>query len=842
MNAGDALVWTLQPLARTGQWARRLTAIRGQRAPRAVARRSSLFDPRMATRARHRATQPPTWLRRAGSLFPRMVDRFAVRISERAVPAVARRRLAEPAASDWPALDMPLAGMAATDAPPTEAAAATPWPPPGLYAASSQDAPARPPVTGLPGLGARRSVAPAAQAGPLRSASPSSPSASTSSSALSAAPRPTVQRIRRYSRVEEIDPLTLALQNEQQRYARAAGRSSSSGDAPPATADQPAAGEPAAPRASEPPARPVARAPAVARRSADAPAPRSELSPHDTETDAGALPFSLASASEAPPVSRLTEPETSPRSVLQRLRHARAEQLRRRMERATAPRGDDAADAPAERPASHSAESGVESRPASSVAAPPGPTALPPEPAPGSFAPAQETARLGAAATSPPPIQRAAGRQAGSVERAASETPPRPLPAVSPASAASETRAIGEGGETAPRPPSVAARNSDLFARRGEESETAGRPQSAPGQPATPARQEAAQSEPPSVSPPPAVATAPVESVETLSAPPAAQRQLSDDDGAARKPADARPEEGRRESPQQTLAALAERVVARAMTSARLAARPARSGPVGPARSSAFPHQPASRPQEDFSGPGLPAQQTPARWSDMPPAESPAASSSGTASPPAADEMASPATRPQKMAASAAASPPAELRPLPPPPTARRVIRRSTAVLPQARRAQAQADVHEGGDLAGRLPAQHAADEPEPRPVTTTGDAPRITTRTAPWAPAMPATAPTRMPSVTRRRTISDIAGQAPAKPSSPTAASPRPAALPLAAPGRAARTIRRAPAEAAALPPPPAPESNAPAAVPDLHTLARQVYPILKRMLSVERERLRGF
>ncbi|MCS7060130.1 MAG: hypothetical protein RMN25_03100 [Anaerolineae bacterium] len=28
----------------------------------------------------------------------------------------------------------------------------------------------------------------------------------------------------------------------------------------------------------------------------------------------------------------------------------------------------------------------------------------------------------------------------------------------------------------------------------------------------------------------------------------------------------------------------------------------------------------------------------------------------------------------------------------------------------------------------------------------------------------------------------------------------------------------------------------------PDLHTLAYQVYPILKRMLAVERERLRGF
>lgn len=840
MNAGDASVWTLQPLARTGQWVRRLTASRGQRAPRAVARRSSLFDPRMATRARHRATQPPTWLRRAGSLSPRMVDRFAVRISERAVPVVARRRLAEPAAPDWPALDMPLAGMAATDAPPagTASSSAPDWPPPGLYAASSQDAPARPPVTGLPPLGARRSVTPArSQAGQPPAAWSSSPPASTSPSALSAAPRPTVQRIRRYSRVEEIDPLTLALQNEQQRYARAAGRPSSSGDAPPATADQPAAGEPAAPRASEPPARSVARAPAVARRSPDAPAARSALSPPDTQTNTGALPFGLASAPEAPPVTRPAEPEASPRSVLQRMRRARAEQLRRQMERATPPRGDDTADAPAERPASHSAESGVESRPASSVAAPPSPTALPPEPAPGSSAPAQETARPGAAATLPPPIQRAAGRQSVSVEGAASETPPRALPAGPPASAASETRAIGEGGETAPRPPSVAARNSDLFARRGEESETAARPQSAPRQPATPARQEAAQSEPPSVSPPPAVAAAPVESVEPLSAPPAAQRQLSDDDGAARKPADARPEEGRRESPQQTLAALAERVVARAMTSARLAARPARSEPVAPARSSAFPHQPASRPQADFSGAGLPA-----RWSDMPPAESPAASSSGTASPVTADEMASPATRPQEMAASAAAPPPAELRPLRPSSTARRVIRRSTAVLPQARRAEAQADVDEGGDPAGRLPAQRAADEPEPRPVTTTGDAPRVTTRTAPPALAMPATTLARMPSVTRRWTISDIAGEAPAKLSPQMPASPRPVALPLAGPGRAAH-IRRAPAEAAASPPAPsAPESIAPAAVPDLHALARQVYPILKRMLSVERERLRGF
>jgi DNA polymerase-3 subunit gamma/tau len=174
----------------------------------------------------------------------------------------------------------------------------------------------------------------------------------------------------------------------------------------------------------------------------------------------------------------------------------------------------------------------------------------------------------------------------------------------------------------------------------------------------------------------------------------------------------------------------------------------------------------------------------------------------------------------------------------PPPPSQAEVIRtkpvEQTAILPQAR-VQARP---EGSPEPPALAPSRPVTPPEPRQAAPTSGLP---TRSG-WTQAAAGELP--LPPVLQR-------SAAPARPAStawiqrqPEAPAPSQVVTPRSEPWRE-RVVQRAdgatpetpPSTVAPPPQPPAPES----APPNLDSLARQIYPLIKRMLAVERERKWG-
>ncbi len=348
---------TLRPVARVREWARRAISPWAQRVltGRAVLRppnmmRAVAHIARIQARAQRRSVRQPAWVQRAPTLSPRMVDGFTQGVANRFAPALARRLSEGAAAMSTAPLDMPLI----TGAPAQEAQ-------------SLPDVSAMPPVesmppqipAGLPPLGARTSR-PSAFARPASAQSATAPTASPPAisnaprstaprstaprstaprptAPRSTAPRPTAERIRRYSRVEEIDPATLALQNERRQTADASV--SVSGPAPQVGPIQPA-DEGRTPASFQPALDAGEIEPAFANRLPVPPAPRVA---DNAPQEAGPRPGALSTRPGAAPTTATGDQapsalpagaESAGMSVLQRMRQARAMQLRRQMERA----------------------------------------------------------------------------------------------------------------------------------------------------------------------------------------------------------------------------------------------------------------------------------------------------------------------------------------------------------------------------------------------------------------------------------------------------------------------------------------------------------------------------
>ncbi|GIV84430.1 MAG: hypothetical protein KatS3mg052_1437 [Candidatus Roseilinea sp.] len=819
MNKHSAAALTLRPLARTEAWVRRLIAVRARGAASFMALRHRRSLLRTAARARRRAETAPTWLRRASALSPAMVDRFVAGVSERTTPTPMRRSLAREGGADWPALDMPLAGLPSAEASPTAGAPSTMWPPPALYATGRQhddDLPARP-TADLPPLGFRRSSASSLPAAPSASSRPIPGAVASPSPSSLAAPAPSPQRIRRYSRVEEIDPLALAAQNEQ-RAANATRHAATetSSEAPPAVSPERRAQRAAIP--TDP-----AEAPPM-QRAADAPARPAAALQRPTQT----------SPPPDPPIDSGPEEgeEATPRRVLQRLRQARAAQLQRQAARSAAPD-------PRPSPTGHTRPT-LDDPPDVAVTPPPdlpAAAALPPLAAP------PETPPRYVAPSSPPSL----------LQRTTNQQRPRPM-------AAERLTPESQAAHPAPTP----SPTTDVPARRSDDAEAPRRVQPSSNLQAEPASVRRAPGAPQVEPVPPAVVPhaavpSPRMSPSTVQGKPAKTEPTMD------VPARDQDAPNATDAPARVLAVLAERVTSRATTSARLplnvmrSAKPARPV-IGPGR---VARRAAALPQASISMRRAPVAFRVAvadRTADAS-ATPTAAEATGQASRQAA--LAEAAFR---VIGAEKVTPPRSSAPMPRSPLQRLALRpqrtpdvavdeavaegnRPSPSSPQARHTLARLAAVESPPAKGSLQSpvvmvrtegDRAPVADHPLPLAAAVGALRVARRTATLL-----TVATR--SASPAPSAVSVRGKPQAKaPASPEASAVTTARLPLARPAAAPRIQRATTAgEVAVGSPRPRPTRAQPIVVarpPDLWSLARQVYPILKRMLAVERERMRGF
>jgi len=832
----------LRPVTRTQEWVRRVSSRWAQRTQ--PGRPAPLAGPqigRLTARLQRRATQRPTWLRRAGALSPRMVDVFAGALAQRFTPPLVRRAAAEQAASSLPPIDMPLAGgEPMTDAQPAPAQPAL-WP--------SAEAPTPTASNNLPPLGARWAgrAAPAAHASPTPAPRP-----------VVDAPRLTAGRIRRYSRVEEVDPLALAAQNERRQAQPSSAPASlpaSPTDSPHATASRPAADSAVIQRSSPTPTSPA---------TAPASGPARAL-PRSAEPFAEAPPVGPRAAGESPAAGV----EQGGLSVLQRLRQARTAQLRRQAAQAAAP--VDSASQSVSTPAPSAG-------PASSVELPPRPLSSPPAVTQGTsppVAPSPATPSMPSTVSAQPSVRPTLRRsveraQSGissdevlPVEQEAGDT--LPDQSVAPAQAAPlQTTPASSVSQSQVVPPLPEAAAQDALPASVQRASPAAETlQTPPG--ALPPRLSledapaedgpAGQAEPPAAPLPlarPAVRRMIQRAADTTEEEPVGPASLASPASAPQSAPQYEP------TAQEVAAAFAERVAARAASQARLPVHVNPERTSGSASdvvrhivrppSAALSEPPLAqrrgeRPSET-DRPEAPVAPDMASLPDMPLAAAPgeaaqnaAPEAAHQAAPQAARDLArisgpvrrsmqtAPAFEGVKMKAPVSALPLLRRRP------SSAAVQRSPAVLPQAR-VLGPSDGQEGTEGDGevemnaereRAPTQGRLSMSDRQPLAAT-------------SPVTPAAGP-RAPATISRR----LAGTMPVR-----GAVVQRASLPVERP--ALPLVRRTttPRVQRALedqPPPASPESAqpGPASSPDLQALARKVYPILKRMLAVERERLYG-
>lgn len=819
MNEHSAAVLTLRPLARTEAWVRRQIVVRARGAASFMALRHRRSLLRTAARAQRRAETVPTWLCRASALSPAMVDRFVASVSERTTPTLVRRSLAREGGEEWPALDMPLAGGPSAEASPTAGAPSTMWPPPALYAIGRQrddDLPARP-TADLPPFGFRRSSSSSLPAAPSVSSRPMPGAGASPSPSSLAAPAPSPQRIRRYSRVEEIDPLALAAQNEQ----RAAGTTRPaateiSSEAPSAVSPERRAQRAAIP--TDP-----ADAPPM-QRAADAPARPAAALQRPTQTSP--LPH--------PPMDSGPEggEEVTPRRVLQRLRQARAAQLQRQAARPAAPD---------QRPSPTGRTSPTLDDPPNVAATPPPdlpaaaalpPLAAPPETPPRYVAPSSPSSLL-QRATDPQRLRPVAAERLTPESQAT-----HPAPTHSPT-----TDVPARGNEDAEAPPRRVQPSSNSQA-----------------EPASVRRAP----DPPQVEPVPFTVVPHAAVPSPRMSAPAVQGKPAKTEPAMDAPTRDQDAPNATDAPARVLAMLAEHITSRATTSARLplnvmrSAKPARPV-IGPGR---VARRAAALPQANISMRRAPVAFRVAvadRTADASVTPT-AAKATGQASRQAA--LAEAAFR---VIGAEQVTPPQSSAPMPRSPLQRLALRQQRAPDVAAGEAAAEGNRPSLSSQARHTLARFAAVESPPAKgslqmplvmLRTEGDRAPVADHPLPLAAAVGALRVARrtaLPLTAAMRSASpapsavSVHGKSQAKaPASSKASAVTTARLPLARPAAAPR-IQRATAasEVAVGSPQPRPTRAQPVVVarpPDLWSLARQVYPILKRMLAVERERMRGF
>lgn len=836
----------LRPLTRTQDWVRRAVspwaqralADRLQRRPDRVGALAGSDASRLSARLQRRAAHRLAWSIRAGGLSPNMVQRFAGAVTGRfTLPMLSRlvERSSTPAGQS--PIEMPLVGgVSASDAQaPALELVAQP-------AVDLDNLAAAPMPTGLPPLGAQWAGRRAASASPAtQSVSRARPPV------VPGEPRPTAGRIRRYARVEEIDPATLAAENERRRVERASF--------PDQAAESPDTARRAQPSETLAPARPAS----IQRRAERQPTalpPR----PLSTEIQPASALRGIAPSEPQPSLPDIADALPSPGaeppsvSVLQRLRQARAAQLRRKAEQ----------DMPAARPAAPVSPSPVAGQPDLSPAASSSPVSPP-----------AVSARTGAAiprAPLQPSVRRSvelpvAGevlpgeQEAGDTlpapsslaQPAGREAPPQVTPAARTLETSAPTEVPGKAEPTsAPSPdqPSPGAPPAQATLVRATQPPAWVQRSAAAGQPpeGLPASQEQA-----TLPESPRAEVAPA-GQPTL-ARPSIQRgiEVAADEAAdavagVSEPSQASLATTDIELPAQEVtadavrAAFARRVASRVESAARLPVSLNPSVAVPDSAPPAVRREPQA--QEAAPGPDRPVVQR--RRADVP------------------DEAAQPRVAPQasvvrdqaaatelgQSPVSRAADQPAALAPgvmpaeapapgLPLFRHARRAVavQRSPAVLPQAR-------------APGQLAESDRADEGDRREARAPTDAAMQLSDRQPARRAVPVARPlagvqrrpanTAQPAVIKRG--AGVENDAVPKRNRWDREAARPA-LPLAAPMRAPR-VQRAPEDRPAPAAPSAPREPAqtrPAGAPDLQALARRVYPILKRMLAVERERMRG-